>query len=280
MAYSYKGSISFGFVYIPITLHSAIQEHGISFHLIDKKTKSRVQYKKTCVDCKDRVVKNEDIIKGYEYEKEKYVLFDNEDFEKIKTVKDKSITIQQFIDLDEIDPIYYQKSYYVVPEGAKKAYLLLLEAMEQENKAGLAKCVLGVKENLMIIRAKNRKMILNTLFFEDEIKVNPNKNIDESITDAELKLAKTLIHEMEKPFEPKKYKDEYHQKVQKAIETKIAGKKVVSLKEKMETPIVDLMEALKSSLKQNQRKTTKKNKIKIEPSIIAQKNKKKPSARA
>ena len=170
LAYSYKGSISFGFVYIPITLHASTQEHGISFHLLDKKTKSRVKYKKTCVDCKDKEIKNEDIIKGYEYEKGKYVLFDDDDFEKIKSIKEKSIVIEQFVNLDEIDPIYYQKAYYVVPTGAEKAYYLLLQAMEQENKAGLAKSIIGTKENLIIIRAKNHQMILNTLFFEDEIK--------------------------------------------------------------------------------------------------------------
>ena len=98
MAYSYKGSISFGFVYIPITLHASVQEHNVSFHLLDKKTKSRVKYKKTCVDCKDKEVKNEDIIKGYEYEKGKYVLFEEEDFEKIKTIKEKSIVIEQFVE--------------------------------------------------------------------------------------------------------------------------------------------------------------------------------------
>ena len=243
LAYSYKGSISFGFVYIPITLHASTQEHGISFHLLDKKTKSRVKYKKTCVDCKDKEIKNEDIIKGYEYEKGKYVLFDDDDFEKIKSIKEKSIVIEQFVNLDEIDPIYYQKAYYVVPTGAEKAYYLLLQAMEQENKAGLAKSIIGTKENLIIIRAKNHQMILNTLFFEDEIKSNPNQEITEKVTQAELKLAKTLIQEMTAPFKPKQYKDEYHQKIKKAIEAKIAGKKIVAVKEKAQVPIVDLMEA-------------------------------------
>lgn len=258
LAYSYKGSISFGFVYIPITLHASTQEHGISFHLLDKKTKSRVKYKKTCVDCKDKEIKNEDIIKGYEYEKGKYVLFDDDDFEKIKSIKEKSIVIEQFVNLDEIDPIYYQKAYYVVPTGAEKAYYLLLQAMEQENKAGLAKSIIGTKENLIIIRAKNHQMILNTLFFEDEIKSNPNQEITEKVTQAELKLAKTLIQEMTAPFKPKQYKDEYHQKIKKAIEAKIAGKKIVAVKEKAQVPIVDLMEALKNSLKQTKKPKTKK----------------------
>lgn len=278
MAYSYKGSISFGFVYIPITLHASTQEHSISFHLLDKKTKSRVKYKKTCVDCKDKEIKNEDIIKGYEYEKGKYVLFDDDDFEKIKSIKEKSIVIEQFVNLDEIDPIYYQKAYYVVPTGAEKAYYLLLQAMEQENKAGLAKSIIGTKENLIIIRAKNHQMILNTLFFEDEIKSNPNQEITEKVTQAELKLAKTLIQEMTAPFKPKQYKDEYHQKIKKAIEAKIAGKKIVAVKEKAQVPIVDLMEALKNSLKQTKKPKTKKDST--SETIIPPKSKKRPSANA
>lgn len=278
LAYSYKGSISFGFVYIPITLHASTQEHGISFHLLDKKTKSRVKYKKTCVDCKDKEIKNEDIIKGYEYEKGKYVLFDDDDFEKIKSIKEKSIVIEQFVNLDEIDPIYYQKAYYVVPTGAEKAYYLLLQAMEQENKAGLAKSIIGSKENLIIIRAKNHQMILNTLFFEDEIKSNPNQEITEKVTQAELKLAKTLIQEMTAPFKPKQYKDEYHQKIKKAIEAKIAGKKIVAVKEKAQVPIVDLMEALKNSLKQTKKPKTKKDST--SETIIPPKSKKRPSANA
>lgn len=278
LAYSYKGSISFGFVYIPITLHASTQEHGISFHLLDKKTKSRVKYKKTCVDCKDKEIKNEDIIKGYEYEKGKYVLFDDDDFEKIKSIKEKSIVIEQFVNLDEIDPIYYQKAYYVVPTGAEKAYYLLLQAMEQENKAGLAKSIIGTKENLIIIRAKNHQMILNTLFFEDEIKSNPNQEITERVTQAELKLAKTLIQEMTAPFKPKQYKDEYHQKIKKAIEAKIAGKKIVAVKEKAQVPIVDLMEALKNSLKQTKKPKTKKDST--SETIIPPKSKKRPSANA
>lgn len=278
LAYSYKGSISFGFVYIPITLHASTQEHGISFHLLDKKTKSRVKYKKTCVDCKDKEIKNEDIIKGYEYEKGKYVLFDDDDFEKIKSIKEKSIVIEQFVNVDEIDPIYYQKAYYVVPTGAEKAYYLLLQAMEQENKAGLAKSIIGTKENLIIIRAKNHQMILNTLFFEDEIKSNPNQEITEKVTQAELKLAKTLIQEMTAPFKPKQYKDEYHQKIKKAIEAKIAGKKIVAVKEKAQVPIVDLMEALKNSLKQTKKPKTKKDST--SETIIPPKSKKRPSANA
>lgn len=121
MAYSYKGSISFGLVYIPVTLHNSIKENDIGFNMIDKKTMSRVKYKKTCADCEGREVKQEDIVKGYEYEEGKYVIFEESDFEKIKTKKDKNITIEHFVKLDEDDPLYFDRPYYVNPTGAEKS---------------------------------------------------------------------------------------------------------------------------------------------------------------
>lgn len=175
MAYSYKGSISFGLVYIPVTLHSAIKHTDVGFNLIDKKTMSRVRYKKTCEACGDREVKQEDIVKGYEYEKGKYVIFDEKDLEKIKTEKDKNITIEKFVSLSEIDPVYYDKPYYVVPTGAEKAFAVLVAAMEEENKAAIAKTVLGTKETVIMIRSKDGQMVLNTLFFDEEITKNPAK---------------------------------------------------------------------------------------------------------
>ncbi len=154
MGYSYKGSISFGFVYIPITLHSTIKSNDIGFNMIDKKTMSRVKYKKSCADCDGREVKQEDIVKGFEYEEGKYVIFDDNDFEKIKSKKDKNITIEKFGSLSDIDPLYFDKPYYVVPTGAEKAFAVLLTAMEQEGKAAIAKTVMGNKETLILIERK------------------------------------------------------------------------------------------------------------------------------
>jgi DNA end-binding protein Ku len=167
MPYSFKGSISFGLVYIPITLHTAVRNNDIGFNMLDKNTMSRVQYKKTCVDCNDKEVRNEDIIKGYQYEENKYVVFEDDDFEKLKTKKDKNITIEQFVDLSDIDPIFFEKSYYVVPSGAERAFVLLREAMESQNKVGIAKTVLGTKETLFAIRVRDREMLLSTMYFHD-----------------------------------------------------------------------------------------------------------------
>ena len=254
MAYSYKGAITFGLVYIPISLSLSIKEHDLGFNMLEKKTKSRVKYKKTCVDCNDKEVKNEDIVKGYQYEKDKYVIFTNEDFEKIKTPKDKNITIETFVDLSEVDPIYFDKAYYVKPTGADKAYNVLLKAMESEKKAGIAKTVLGTKETLILLRAHNGQMLVNTLYFHAEVQKAPA--VDKAkISKQELDLAKNLITQMSGKFEPEKYKDEYHIKLQKAIKRKIAGNEIVESKDEKEpVKIINLMEALQKSLSTPKRK--------------------------
>lgn len=254
MAYSYKGAITFGMVYIPITLSVSIKDNDIGFNMIDKKTMSRVKYKKTCVDCDDKEVKNENIVKGYQYEKDKYVIFTDEDFEKIKSPKDKNITILQFVDLDEIDPVYYDKAYYVNATGGEKAFAVLAEAMESKNKAGIAKTVLGTKETLLLIRAKSGKLFVNTLYFYEEVQEEPKiKPI--KATKKELDLAVSLINQMTQKFKPEKFKDDYNAKVVKAIKTKIAGKEIVESKDEIKpSKVINLMEALKMSLSDNKTK--------------------------
>lgn len=258
MAYSYKGSISFGFVYIPVTLHSTIKENDIGFNMIDKRTMSRVKYKKTCADCDGREVKQDDIVKGFEYEDGKYVIFEEKDFEKIKSKKDKNITIEKFVKLSDVDPLYFDKPYYVVPTGAEKAFAVLLTAMEEEGKAAVAKTVLGTKETLILIRAKDGQMLLNTLFFAEEVTKNPAKEITKKPNAAELKMAKAIIEGMSGKFVPFDYKDEYRQKVQDAIERKIAGKEIVAPKDSKTATVSNLMEALTKSLELAQKPKTRK----------------------
>ncbi len=256
MAYSYKGAITFGLVYIPIILLVSIKENDIGFNMLEKDTKSRIKYKKTCVDCNNKEVSNDNIVKGYQYEKDKYVIFTDEDFEKIKSAKDKNITIESFVKLNEIDPIYFNKAYYVKPTGAEKAFNVLLKAMESEKKAGIAKTVLGTKETLILIRTQNGKMLLNTLYFNNEIQEAPTIQKSE-VNKKELDLAKTLINQMQGKFEPSKYKDEYNEKLKRAINQKILGNEIVESKDEKEPAhIIDLMEALKQSIKPNNKKQT------------------------
>lgn len=257
MAYSYKGAISFGLVFIPITLSASIKNNDIGFNLIDRKTLSRVKYKKTCVDCDNKEVKNEDIVKGYQYEKDKYVIFTEKDFEKLKTEKDKNITIEQFVNLSEVDPIYFEKSYYVKPTGGEKAYYVLLDAMEKEKKAGLAKCVLGTKETLILLRSKNGNMLVSTLYFYDEVMKAPEVKRPK-ILKKELDLATTLISQMTEKFKPEEFKDEYNKKLKKAIKAKIAGNNIVVQKErKAPSNVINLMDALQKSLSKSPKKRLK-----------------------
>ena len=249
MAYSYKCSISFGLVYIPVTLHASVKTQDVGFNMLDKKTMSRVKYKKTCEECDGREVKQEDIVKGYEYEDDKYVVFTEEDFEKIKTKKDKNITIQKFVDIAQSDPIYYDRPYYVNPTGAENAYALLLRAMEEEKKGGIAKTVMGNKETLIALRAKDGQMLLSTLFFADEIQKNPTKEVKAEFSSSELSLAKSIVEGMSGDFKAEDYKDEYRERVKAAIEQKIAGKEIVKAKEGSTNVAANLMEALQASLK-------------------------------
>ena len=258
MAYSYKGAITFGLVYIPIVLVASIKNNDIGFNMLDKKTMSRVKYKKTCVDCDNREVKNEDIVKGYQYEKGKYVIFTDKDFEKIKTEKDKNITISQFVDLSQVDPIYFDRSFYVKPFGADKAFSVLLEAMEKENKAGIAKTVLGTKETLLLLRAKDGKMLASSLFFYDEV-VKAPEEVKQKASKSEVELAINLINQMTKAFKPQEFKDEYNKKLKKAIKAKIAGNNIVAEKEKSApSKIINLMEALQKSLNLNGKESKRK----------------------
>lgn len=268
MAQSFKSTIAFGVVYIPITLHACVKNNDISFNTLYKKTGERIRYKKTCETCPPDL-ENEDIVKGYQYEKDKYVILTDKEIENIKSRKDKSIDIVEFVDLKEIDPIYYDKSYYIKPSGAENAFNLIFKAIEDENKVGIAKTVLGTKEQLVALRVINGQMILNTLHFYDEIQVNPVKKQDIKVNENELKLAKNIIENMTAKFNPQKYKDTYREKLLSAIQSKLNGKEIVST-EKVFKPsnVINIMDALKKSL-ENIKPTKKKPDLTREKSKIA-----------
>lgn len=269
MAYSFKGSISFGLVYIPITLHNSIKTNDISFNQLDKKTRSRVQYKKTCIDCDGQEVKNEDIVKGYQYEDGKYVVFEDEDFEKLKTKKDKAITIKEFVKLSEIDPLYYEKAYYVAPQaGAERAFAILRDAMAKENKVGIAKTVIGSKEVLAAIRVRGGEMLLSTMYFADEVQQNPAKSIISEAAAKEIDIAVSIIEGMTAKYNPKEYKDEYRDRLIDAIHKKIHGKEILPQKEIEESKVASLLDALTQSLELTKKDTPKTAK-KAPASIVA-----------
>ena len=250
MAYSYKTSIGFGLVYIPITLHNTIKNNDIGFNMLDKKTKSRVQYKKTCVDCNDKVLKNEDIVKAYEIEKGQYVIFEDEELERLKSKKDKNIIIDKFVSLEEINPIYYDKTYYVVPEskGAEKAFYLLKEVLKKENKVGIAKTMLGSSECVIALWVRDDNLLLSKLFFDEEVQHSPTGEIKQDISKQEVTLAKEIIKGMSGNFNPADYKDEYNARVKQAIKDKAKGKQIKQVDDDKTIKITDLMDALQASV--------------------------------
>jgi DNA end-binding protein Ku len=249
MAVSHRGAISFGLVHIPVGLYTATQDNDISFRQLCKADNSRVKYKKTCASCGKEVGPG-DIIKGFEYDKDKYVVITDDEFEKIKTEKDRTIQILHFTDLKTIKPIYYEKTYHAVPEaGGEKAFELLRTAMMQEGKIAIAKTVIGTKETLLAIMPTDEGIMVETMYYQDEIKEIPKAFSKPELSEAELNMAKMLIGSMDKPFEPQAYHDEYQERLRQLIEQKIAGKEIVAAKpEGGETNIIDLMEALKASV--------------------------------
>lgn len=250
MAAAHKGAISFGLVHIPVSLHTATQDNDIHFNQLCKEDLSRVRYKKVCASC-GKEVKTEDIIKGFEYEDGKYVVVTDEEFEKIKTEKDKSIQIVHFTDLAGIRPIYYDKTYHVVPEkGGEKAFELLRRAMKQEGKVAIAKTVMGNGEKLLTVIPTDEGLLIETMFFEDEIKALPKEPAKTVVNDAELQMAKSLIDSMSRPFQPEQFHDEYQQRLRELIEQKIQGKEIVAAAPEEESNVIDIMEALKASLAQ------------------------------
>ena len=250
MAVSHRGAISFGMVHIPVGLYTATQDNDIHFNQLCREDGSRIKYKKVCASC-GKEVSSKDIVKGFEYEPNKYVTLTDEDFEKAKSEKDRSIQILHFTDLQNVHPIYFDKTYHAIPEqGGDKAYELLRRAMLDEKKIAVAKTVLGTKEKLLALIPTEHSLLVETLFFADEIKDAPKEPANVQVSDAELQMAKTLIGAMVKPFEPEQFKDEYREKLWEIINGKIQGKEIVVADETVEYNVINLMDALKQSLEE------------------------------
>lgn len=251
--------ISFGLVAIPISMYTATQDNDIHFNQLHKEDQSRVRYKKTCGHC-GKELKSEDIIKGYEYDKEHYVVVTDEEIEKIKTEKEKSIQILHFAQLNQISPVYYDKTYQAVPEkGGEKAFELLRASLMLEQKIAIGKTVLGTKDTLMAIIPRENGVLISTMFYKDDVKELQKSYDIPQPSEQEIKMAQVLIGSMDTPFDPSLYKDEYQGRLKELIETKIAGKEVVAPgPQEAAGKVIDLMDALKASIeKQNEGKADK-----------------------
>lgn len=245
---SRKTVITFGMVAIPIAMYTATQDNDVHFNQLHKEDNSRIRYKKTCAHC-GKEVTAQDIVKGFEYDKDKYVVITDEEIEKIKTEKEKSIQILHFAQLNQISPVYYNKTYQAFPEaGGEKAFELLRLALMEEQKIAIGKTVFGTKDTLMAIIPREDGILISTMFYADDVKKLQRQYAKPEVSDQELNMAKLLINSMDTPFEPEKYKDEYQVKLRELIESKISGKEIVAAEPDSEIKVIDLMEALKASV--------------------------------
>lgn len=262
----WKGSISFGLVHIPIKLYSATENKDIKLRMIHKECNSPIKYERTCPVC-NKEVENNEIVKGYEYEPGKFVLLDAEDFEKLEQEQTKSVEIIDFVKLAEIDPIYFNRSYFIGPnENGQKAYTLLKQAMEQSGKIGVAKITIRSKQHLAVVRVYKTALVLETIFFPDEVRnVDQVPSIPETLelSKREMDTAIQLIEQLTTPFDPEKYTDDYRNAITELIQGKITGNEVKVTKDAPQTNVLDLMDALQASVDQTKpkkRKTTRKKK--------------------
>lgn len=235
-------------VAIPIAMYTATQDNDIHFNQLHKEDNSRIRYKKTCAHC-GKEISSGDIVKGFEYDKDQYVVITDDEIEKIKTEKEKSIQILHFAQLNQISPVYYEKTYQAAPEtGGEKAFELLRAALMSEQKIAIGKAVMGTKDTLMAIIPREDGILISTMFYADEIRALQKQYAKPEVSEQELNMAKMLINSMDTPFDPSKYQDEYQTKLRTLIEAKISGKEVVAAEFENPSKVIDLMEALKASV--------------------------------
>jgi len=248
----WKGNISFALVSIPISLFSATRKNEISFHYLHKRDMSPVSYKRFC-DSEDVEVPWEEITRGYEYEKGQYIEITDEDLDKADIELTKAIQIVEFVHEDEIDPLYFDKPYYLEPQkGGERAYALMRDALAESKKVGIAKVVLKSREHLAAVKSIGNMMTLQTMRFAHEIVDAGSLNLPQKaeISKKEMDLANTLIDSMSDRFDARKYKDDYYDKVLSLIQMKVAGVSPAAPAAVGPGPakVVDLMEILKQSL--------------------------------
>lgn len=265
----WKGAISFGLVYVPVKLYAATEQKDIRFNYLHKKCKNPVQYRKYCPYCQTEVAM-EDIVRGYEYEKGKYVILEDEDFAHgAANGPGKNIEILDFVDLSEIDPVYYEKSYYLAPgDGGAKVYELLKRAMDETGKVAIARVMIRSRESLAAIRVSGGIIMMSAMHYPDEIR-HPGAltelGYQVSLHDNEVKMAVNLINSLSAKFQPEKYTDTYRQSLMEKIQAKIAGEVIATPARPESGKVVDLMEALKASInlakeEREQKKASKGNK--------------------
>ena len=247
----WKGYISFGLVSVPVRLFAAAREDHVSFNQIHEVCGSRIKQQIFCPTC-NRVVERSELTKGYQVDRDAYVLVNNEELKTLEAASSEAMEITQFVSLSEVDPIYFQASYYSAPEDpGRRAYTLLLQAMEKLNVAAIARVSLHSREQIVLMRPYHNGIVLHTLYFAEEVREIAEYGKTEALAlqKPEMQLAEQFIEQLKAGFQPEQYKDEYKDRVMALVETKRAGKVIAGQAEAPKlAPVIDLMEALKKSI--------------------------------
>ncbi|MFC4078045.1 non-homologous end joining protein Ku [Salinithrix halophila] len=250
----WKGAISFGLVNIPVKMFSATKDKSISFRNLHRKCKTPIQYTRTCPTCKTEVPW-EEVVKGYEYADNQFVLMEKQEIESIMPENRKSIEILDFVRLEEIDPIYFDRTYYLGPgDNGNRAYALLRDAMQETGKIGVAQITIRSKQSLAVVRVYNQCLVIETIYYPEEVRDAgqvPEVPREIDLPEKEQKMAVQLIDNLTAEFDPEKYQDDYRRTLEEAIAKKVKGEEIVEAPERQPERVVDLMEALKASLEQS-----------------------------
>jgi DNA end-binding protein Ku len=255
----WKGFLAFGLVSFPVRLFSAARAETVRFHMLHKKDLSRVKEVWYCAE-EDKPIDRSDIVKGYESGKNEYVVVEDEELKKIAPPTATTMDIVQFVKSEEVDPIYFEKSYYVAPEETNaKPYSLFLTALTDTGYDAIAKVAMHNREHVVLLRPSDGGLLLHTLFYPDELHAaNKAQAHKAHFSEKELELAKSLVSHLSAPFQPEEFKDTYRENVERLISEKQAGKKITTVKQQRKAPVIDLMEALKRSLQSSKSEPSEK----------------------
>jgi DNA end-binding protein Ku len=253
----WNGSINFGLVNIPIGLAVAQQRKETAFRTLHRECGTPIKQKRYC-PVHERDVEADELVKGWEFAKNQFVLVEESDLEAVALQRSQSVDIVRFVPVDQVDPIYFDRTYYLAPAGPeaqRRPYVLLLRAMQDAGMAAVGKFVLWSKENLCLIRPLGESLVLETLYFAEDIR--PRAEIDEAVEetdvkDPELAMARQLVESLVGEFDPEDYENEYRNELRAMLEAKLAGQEIARPEPEPEAPVVDLMEALKQSVAQAQ----------------------------
>lgn len=246
----WKGHLTFGLLSLPVKLYSAARSETVSFNQLHKDDHSRVKQVLYC-QLEDKPIQRSDIVKGYEYQKDKYVVVEEEEIKKVAPKTAKTMEVLEFVKTSEVDPVFFDASYYLAPdEAGEKPYALLFEALRQSGCVGVAKIAMHNREHIVILRPGARGILLHTMYYMDEIRQVEEFRTDTSmVQEKELGLARMLIESLLAPFEPDKYKDNYRENLMAMIKAKVEGKQIVEpAAPAHKAPVIDILEALKMSL--------------------------------